>query len=55
MKIEEFDYHLPPELIAQHPIPQRDQSRLLVVKRQEKSWEHRIFGDLPQYLNPGTF
>lgn len=53
MKIEEFDYHLPPELIAQKPIPQRDQSRLLVVKRQEKAWEHRIFADLPEYLNPG--
>ncbi|MGB9697993.1 MAG: tRNA preQ1(34) S-adenosylmethionine ribosyltransferase-isomerase QueA [Thermodesulfobacteriota bacterium] len=53
MKIQEFDYHLPPELIAQHPVPQRDQSRLLVLKRQEKTWEHRIFADLPQYLNPG--
>ena len=53
MKIQEFDYYLPPELIAQHPAPQRDQSRLLVVKRQEKLWEHRIFADLPQYLNSG--
>lgn len=53
MKIQEFDYYLPPELIAQHPVPQRDQSRLLVAKRQEKSWEHKIFADLPQYLNPG--
>jgi S-adenosylmethionine:tRNA ribosyltransferase-isomerase len=53
MKIQEFDYHLPPELIAQHPVPQRDQSRLLVLKRKEKTWEHKIFADLPEYLNPG--
>ncbi len=53
MKIQEFDYHLPPELIAQHPLPDRDQSRLFVVKRREKLWEHRIFADLPQYLLPG--
>lgn len=53
MKIQEFDYYLPPQLIAQHPVPQRDQSRLLVVKRQEKSWAHGIFADLPQYLNSG--
>lgn len=53
MKIQEFDYFLPQELIAQHPIQQRDQSRLMVLKRKECSWEHKIFADLPQYLNPG--
>lgn len=53
MKIEEFDYSLPVELIAQHPLPRRDQSRLMVLKRREGCWEHRIFTDLPQYLSPG--
>lgn len=53
MKIQEFDYHLPPELIAQQPLPRRDESRLLVVYRKDKSWEHKIFAELPQYLNSG--
>lgn len=53
MRVDEFDYYLPPELIAQHPLPRRDDSRLLVVHRAAGNLEHRSFHDLPQYLRPG--
>ena len=53
MKLQDFDYHLPRNLIAQHPMPQRDGSRLLVLDRQTRTLEHRFFSDLPQYLQPG--
>jgi S-adenosylmethionine:tRNA ribosyltransferase-isomerase len=48
-----FDYELPPHLIAQQPAPERDASRLLVVRRREQSLEHHIFRDLPNLLAPG--
>ncbi len=48
-----FEYHLPPDLIAQEPCSVRDKSRLLVVRRSTQSIEHRIFEDLPELLNPG--
>src|SRR5215470_215554 len=48
-----FDYHLPPELIAQDPIEPRDAARLLVVDRRTQALSHRHFRDLPQLLNPG--
>jgi S-adenosylmethionine:tRNA ribosyltransferase-isomerase len=48
-----FDYHLPAELIAQEPSPERDKSRLLVVRRSTQSIEHRVFEDLPELLNAG--
>jgi S-adenosylmethionine:tRNA ribosyltransferase-isomerase len=48
-----FDYHLPDRLIAQHPTPRRDESRLLVVRRATGSIEHRTFRDLPELLSPG--
>jgi S-adenosylmethionine:tRNA ribosyltransferase-isomerase len=53
MKTADFDYDLPPELIAQQPAPRRDASRLLVLHRTRGAWEHRRFGDLPGYLRPG--
>jgi S-adenosylmethionine:tRNA ribosyltransferase-isomerase len=53
MKTSDFDYHLPPELIAQHPIEPRDASRLLVVDRRDGSLAHRRFKDLPSLLVPG--
>src|SRR5713226_1798193 len=53
MHADFFDYHLPPELIAQEPCAERDKSRLLVVRRSTQSIEHRIFEDLPELLNPG--
>jgi S-adenosylmethionine:tRNA ribosyltransferase-isomerase len=49
MLVSDFDYALPPELIAQNPLPRRDQSRLLVLHRDGRR-EHRVFSDLPQYL-----
>lgn len=53
MKIDEFDYHLPEELIAQKPAEKRDTSRLLVVHRDTGGTEHRHFYDILEYLNPG--
>jgi len=53
MRADFFDYHLPPELIAQQPCAERDKARLLVVRRETQSIEHRIFEDLPELLNPG--
>jgi S-adenosylmethionine:tRNA ribosyltransferase-isomerase len=48
-----FDYELPPERIAQEPCAERDQSRLLVVRRSSAALEHHVFADLPDLLNPG--
>ncbi|HEY3417372.1 MAG TPA: tRNA preQ1(34) S-adenosylmethionine ribosyltransferase-isomerase QueA [Armatimonadota bacterium] len=53
MRIEEFDYDLPEELIAQHPVTPRDASRLLVLHREDGRVEHRRFRDLPEYLRAG--
>lgn len=53
MKTSDFDYDLPPELIAQTPVEPRDHSRLMVVHRASGSIEHRRFYDLPEYLHPG--
>jgi len=53
MKTSEFDYVLPPELIAQTPVEPRDASRLLVVDRRTGELAHRRFSDLPEYLRPG--
>ncbi|HLV00361.1 MAG TPA: tRNA preQ1(34) S-adenosylmethionine ribosyltransferase-isomerase QueA [Acidobacteriota bacterium] len=50
MKIEDFNYNLPPELIAQHPSGKRDASRLMVVDRSTGSFYHRIFKDLPKFI-----
>lgn len=53
MKLEEFDYFLPQELIAQHPAAKRDESRLLHVPLTDEPLEDRIFSDLPGYLRAG--
>lgn len=53
MNIAEFDYHLPPERIAQTPAEPRDSSRLLVVHRERGTLEHRVFRDIGDYLRPG--
>ena len=49
----DYDFHLPPELIAQHPAGKRDESRLLVVHRDTGELEHRRFRDLVEYPAPG--
>jgi S-adenosylmethionine:tRNA ribosyltransferase-isomerase len=53
MKINEFDYYLPKELIAQEPPKKRGYSRLLVVDRKKKTFEEKIFNEIIEYLNPG--
>jgi S-adenosylmethionine:tRNA ribosyltransferase-isomerase len=53
MRTADFDFQLPPELIAQIPAPRRDQSRLLVLHRDSQQIEHRKFRDLLAYLHPG--
>ena len=53
MKLEEFDYYLPEELIAQVPIEKRDESRLMVLNRESKTIEHKTFRDIIDYLKPG--
>ena len=53
MQIDQFDYDLPPHLIAQHPAPERDQSRLLVLRRGGAVVSHCVFSVLPNLLNPG--
>lgn len=52
MKRSEFDYQLPKELIATHPLPERSQSRLMVLDRNSGRLEHRVFDQLPDILNP---
>lgn len=53
MKLKDFWYPLPEELIAQHPLERRDQSRLLVLNRKERTITHRIFRDIHEYLQEG--
>ncbi len=53
MLATDFNFDLPPELIAQHPAPTRDQSRLLVFRRPSGALEHRNFVDLPGFLQAG--
>ena len=53
MNLSDFDYPLPKELIAQKPLEKRDASRLLVIHRDKKKMEDRLFSDLPQYIPGG--
>jgi S-adenosylmethionine:tRNA ribosyltransferase-isomerase len=50
VKLSDFDFDIPERLIAQHPMPEREQSRLMVVRRGERRWEHRFFRELPEIL-----
>ncbi len=52
MLTDQFDYHLPLDLIAQQPAHRRDASRLMVLRRGAGSWEHRQFAELPDLLEP---
>lgn len=53
MRLDDFDYTLPEELVAQEPLAERDASRLLVLGRRTGATDHRLFRDLPEYLRPG--
>lgn len=53
MKLEEFDYELPEELIAQIPIEKRDESRLMILDRENRKFEHKTFKNIIEYLEPG--
>jgi S-adenosylmethionine:tRNA ribosyltransferase-isomerase len=53
MRTDDFDYDLPPHLIAQEPLPERDRSRLLVVRRKEGTIQHHTFRDLSDLLAAG--
>ena len=53
MKLHDFYYDLPQRLIAQDPLEQRDNSRLMVLNRQNETMEHRSFHEIISYLKPG--
>ncbi len=53
LRLSDFDYHLPEDLIAQEPPAERDGARMLVLHRASQHWEDRAFRDLPEYLAPG--
>ncbi len=52
MKLEDYDFDLPTELIAQYPATQRDQSRLLVLSRADGSIRHVLFNNIVDFLSP---
>ena len=53
MKTSDFNYELPKELIAQHPLEKRDMSRLMVLHRDNRTIEHKQFKDIIEYLEKG--
>jgi S-adenosylmethionine:tRNA ribosyltransferase-isomerase len=52
-KLSDYDYSLPEELIAKRPLPNRDESRMMVLHRDSETIEHRQFRDLQNFLRPG--
>ena len=53
MKVSDFNYDLPEELIAQVPLEKRDESKLMVLDREKQTIEHKVFKDIIDYLEPG--
>lgn len=53
MRLSDFDYHLPPSLIAQHPAEQRENARLMVLNKGDGSISHERFFNVVKYLRPG--
>ena len=51
-KLSDYDYSLPEALIAKRPLPQRDESRMMVLHREPQTIEHRLFRDLKTFLQP---
>src|SRR5207248_4238071 len=52
-KLSDYDYPLPEELIAKHPLPRRDESRMMVLHRESQTIEHRQFRELKSFLSEG--
>jgi len=52
MKLSDFDYQLPEALIAQEPLTQRDEAKLMVIDRRRKTIDHDTFSNLGRYLDP---
>ncbi|GEN46426.1 tRNA preQ1(34) S-adenosylmethionine ribosyltransferase-isomerase QueA [Alkalibacillus haloalkaliphilus] len=53
MRVEDFDFELPEELIAQTPLKERASSKMMIIDREEESVSHKRFADVVNYLNPG--
>ncbi|PYK42698.1 MAG: tRNA preQ1(34) S-adenosylmethionine ribosyltransferase-isomerase QueA, partial [Verrucomicrobia bacterium] len=51
--LKDYDYELPRELIAQHPLPRREDSRMMVLYRDRQKIEHGRFADLKEFLREG--
>ncbi|MCK5537287.1 MAG: S-adenosylmethionine:tRNA ribosyltransferase-isomerase, partial [Bacteroidales bacterium] len=54
MKLSEFYYKLDEDLIAQHPAKHRDEARMMVLHRDKKKIEHKVFKDIIKYFDEGT-
>jgi len=53
MKLSDFDYYLPRSAIAQFPLKDRDASRMMVIKKEERSISHHLFKEIDEFLSPG--
>lgn len=53
MKLSEFSFEVPDNLIAQYPVDKRDESKLMIIDRRTNESEHKIFKDIADYLNEG--
>ena len=53
MKLSEFKYYLPQDLIALYPAEERDEARLMVLNRKTKTIEHKVFKDILDYFDEG--
>ena len=53
MKLSQFKFDLPRELIADHPLKNRDDAKLMVINRKEKTIEHKQFKDVLNYFSEG--
>ena len=53
MKVEDFDFHLPEELIAQTPLEKRSESRLMAIDRESGNLQHKKFKDITDFLKEG--
>ena len=51
MKVSDFNYNLPEELIAQVPLQKRDESKLMVLDKENKTIEHKVFKDIIDYFS----